>query len=63
MMVCKMFFYQPTFTLSELKVDKGTEYVISWKSKDLNRIKVLSLHGAFFTKHKIFCAQNSNTIQ
>ena len=62
-----MFFYQPTFTVLELKVDKGTEYVISWKSKDLNRFKVLSLHGAFLPSikyfvHKIVIQFNNTTL-
>ena len=28
-----MFVYQPTFNVLELKKDKGTEYIIGWKSK------------------------------
>ena len=28
-----IFSYQPTFNVPGLKTDKGTEYIISWKSK------------------------------
>ena len=30
-----MFVYQPTFNAFELKIDKGTEYIIVWKSRGL----------------------------
>ena len=43
----KMFFYQPTFNTLELRKDKSTDYVIGWKSKDLCKSKLLSLHGTF----------------
>ena len=67
MMVFKVFFYQPTFIVLELKVDKGTEYAINWKSKDLNKFKVLPLHGAFLTsikyfEHKIVMQFNNTTL-
>ena len=38
----------------ELKIDKGTDYVIGWKSKGLFESKLLSLHGAFLPKIKYF---------
>ena len=30
-----MFAYQLKFNVLELKIDKGTEYIIGWKSKGL----------------------------
>ena len=36
--------YQPTLKL--LKVDKGIEYVISWKSKGLHNYKLVPLYTA-----------------
>ena len=38
----------------ELKNDKGTDYVIGWKSKDLFKSKLLPLHGAFLPSVKYF---------
>lgn len=36
-----MFIYQPTFRTFLLKVDKGSEYLIAWKSKQFGyKIKV-----------------------
>ena len=34
-----MFVYQPTLNVLGLKIDKGTEYVIDWKSKGLYNSK------------------------
>ena len=50
----KMFVYQPKFNTLELKKDKGTHYVIGWKSKILFESKLLSLHGAFSSNIKHF---------
>ena len=42
-----MFVYQPTFNVLELKIDKGTEYVIGPKSKGLYNTKLITWY--FFT--------------
>ena len=42
-----MFVYQPTFNVLELKIDKGTEYVIGPKSKGLYNTKLI--RWCFFT--------------
>ena len=42
-----MFVHQPTFNTLELKEDKGTEYVISWKSKGVYTSKLKPLYTAF----------------
>ena len=44
-----MFIHQPTFNVLELKNDKSTEYIISWKSKGLYNSKLIALYGCFFT--------------
>ena len=44
-----MFFYQPTFNLLELKEDKDTKYIISWKSKGVYNSKTYSITWYFFT--------------
>ena len=36
-----MFAYQPTFNVLELKIDKGTEYIIGWKSKGVYNSKLV----------------------
>ena len=36
----------------ELKIDKSTEYIIGWKSKDLYNSKLIALHGAFLPNVK-----------
>ena len=48
-----MFVYKSTFNMLELKIDKGTDYIISWKSKGLYKSKLIALHGAFlpYVKH------------
>ena len=43
-----MFVYQPTIDTSELKKDKGTDYILSWKSTGLYTSKLKSLYTAFF---------------
>ena len=42
-----MFVHQPTSNTLELKEDKGTEYVISWKSKGVYTSKLKPLYTAF----------------
>ena len=38
----------------ELKIDKRTDYIISWKSKGLYNSKLIALHGAFLPNVKHF---------
>ena len=55
-----MFVYEPTFNVLELKIDKGTEYIIGCKSKDVYNSKLgvynskIALHGASFVNVKYF---------
>ena len=44
-----MFVYQATFNTLEFKKDKGTDYVIGWKSIGLFESQLLLLHGTFLT--------------
>ena len=44
-----MFAYQPS-----VKIDKGIEYVIGWKSKGLYNSKLIALHSAFLPDVKHF---------
>ena len=39
---------------TSLKDDKGTDYVIGWKSKGLFKCKLVPLHGAFLSNIKYF---------
>ena len=53
-----MFVYQPTLDMLELKKDKRTDYVLSWKSKGVytSRIKPLYttfLHGIKLSGYKM----------
>ena len=41
------FFYQPALDTLELKKDKGTNYVLSWKSKRVYNSKLKQLYTAF----------------
>ena len=43
-----MFLCQATPDMLELKKDKGTDYVLSWKSKGVFNSKLKPLHIAFF---------------
>ena len=47
-----MFVYQPTFNVLELKNDRGTEYIISWKSNGIHNSKLIALYGAFLPNVK-----------
>ena len=49
-----MFVYQPTFSTLAFKEDKGSEYVIAWKSKGLFKTEFYLLHNAFLPKVKCF---------
>ena len=37
-----------------MKIDKGTEYIIGWKSKGVYNSKLIALHGAFSPNVKYF---------
>ena len=48
MMLLKIcFFYNPTFYALELRKDKSTEYVLSWKSKAVYTPKLTILYTVF----------------
>ena len=47
------FFYQPILDISELKKDKGTDYVLSWKSKGVFNSKLKPLYTAFLNSVKL----------
>ena len=49
-----MFVYQPKYNVLKLKTDKGTEYMISWKSTGIYNSKLIALHGGFLFKVKDF---------
>ena len=49
-----MFVYQPPFNTLELKEDKGTDYVIGWKSKGVYSSKLILLYTDFLHKIKVF---------
>ena len=40
-----MFFYQSTFDMLDLKIDKGNGYVTDWKSKGLPESELFQLHA------------------
>ena len=42
-----MFVYQPTLDTLGLKKDKNTDYVLSWKSKEVRNSKVKPLYTIF----------------
>ena len=41
-----MFAYQPTFSMLELKEEKGTECIITWKPKGLFKTNFKPLFGS-----------------
>ena len=47
------FFYQPTLDTLELKKDKGTDYVLSWKSKGVFDYKLKPSYAACLHSIKI----------
>ena len=53
MMNLKTFVYQPTLDALELKKDKGTDYVLSWKSKQIFNFKHKPLYTAFLHSIKL----------
>ena len=42
------------FIILAIKVNKRTEYVVGWKSKDLYKCNLFRLHGAFLPNIKYF---------
>ena len=46
------FVYQPTLHTVELKKDKGTDYILSWKSKGAYNSKLKSLYTALLHRIK-----------
>ena len=46
-----MFAYQPTFNTIVLK-DKGTNYILNWKSKGIYSFELKLLHAAFLHSMK-----------
>ena len=50
-----LFVYQPRVKIVlELKTDRGTEYIIDWKSKGVYNSKFIALHGALLPRVKHF---------
>ena len=45
--------YQPTLDNLDLKKDKGTDYVLSWKSKGVFNSKLKPLYTAFLHRRKL----------
>ena len=48
-----MFVYQPTHDILEFKKNKGTNYVLSWKSKEVYTSKLKPLHTALLHSIKL----------
>ena len=48
------FVYQPTLNTLELTKDKGTHYILGWKSKGVYNSKLKPLYTAFLHGHKTF---------
>ena len=49
-----IFVYQRTFYTLELQIDKGTNYIIGWKSKGLFESKLHSLLSTLLPNMKYF---------
>ena len=49
----KTFVYQPTLKALEIKKEKGTDYVHSWKPKGVYNSKLKSLYAAFLNSIKL----------
>ena len=58
-----MFAYQPTLNALELKEDKGTGYVVDWKSKGFYTSKLKPSYTAVFHSIKLFGYRNRKTIR
>ena len=48
-----MFFYQPTLNTVQLKEDKSTDHVVSWKSKGVCTFKLIPLYTVFLHSLKL----------
>ena len=48
-----MFIYQSTLSTLKLKKDKGTDYVLSWRSKGIYTSKLKPLYAVFLHSIKI----------
>ena len=48
-----MFVYKPTFNTLQLKIDKDTDYVFSWKSKGVYTSELKQFYNAFLHNIKI----------
>ena len=48
-----IFVFQPTLDAFELKKDKGTDYVLSWKSKGIYSSKRKQLYTTFWYSIKL----------
>ena len=48
----KTFVYQPTLDAFEFNKDKGTDYVLSWKSNGVFNSKLKALYTAFLNSIK-----------
>ena len=46
-------FFQPTLDTLELKKDKGTDYILSWKSNGVYNSKLKPLYTAFLHTIKL----------
>ena len=51
--VFRMIIYQPTFNTFELNKDKGTDYVLNWKSKGAYTSKLKPMYTAFLHNIKL----------
>ena len=47
------FLYQPILDTLELKKDKGTDYILRWKSKEVYNSKLNPLHTALLQSIKL----------
>ena len=47
------FVYQPTLDMFELKKDRGTDHILSWKSKEVYNSKLKPLYTAFLHSIKL----------
>ena len=56
-----MFVYQPTFNKLHIKKDKGTDYILSWRSKGLYSSVLSPQHTAFL--HSIKISENKMGIR
>ena len=53
MMVLKIFFYQPALDTLDFKKDKGTDYILSWKTKGVYTSKLKPFYTALLDSIKL----------